>query len=162
MIQIVMPCYRLVDKMVGRFDGVTMPATDKDVANAIGRLMEAYGLKPSVGRCWAMVYLHPERQMGNKEIQEATGLSYAVVSASLQVLKHYHLIEEVPSIGRASRYKALNGIEKVLEKAHENKTSELKHEVFDIIQQMNGDIDEGVKEKASKKFRQLAKIPASD
>lgn len=73
---------------------VELSDAEREVVDAVGRLIEFWGFKRHMGRMWALLYLRPE-PLGAKEIREALDLSAGTVSMTLNELQRWGVVRLV-------------------------------------------------------------------
>lgn len=129
----------------------------KDVSVSIGKLFEAYGLKPSCGRVWAYLFFKDKSEPGYsaKDLVKITGYSITVITDALLVLREHKLIHQVPSLDKAYRWEGDNHLDKVLEEIHAEKTDSLTKDIIDLLSAV--DLDPKLQQKTIKKFQSMIK-----
>ena len=75
-------------------DKNTLTATEIEVSDVIGRLIEFWGFKRNMGRIWAVLYLSPE-PLSAEDLRLSLKLSSGAVSMTLNELLRWGVVRKV-------------------------------------------------------------------
>ena len=94
---------------------------ERFAADAIGQLMEFWGFRRQVGRCWTVLYLSPQA-MNTAELARSLQISTSAVNLSLGELQRWGAVRKTWQPGeRKDFYEAETSVWKLLRRVYERR-----------------------------------------